>query len=277
MDRTNAANPNAANTNAASTATGTVRSADGTTIAFDRTGDGPPLVVVLGAFNDRHSKAALVDLLAAHFTVFGYDRRGRGDSGDTPPYAIEREIEDLAAVIAAAGGSARVLGHSSGAVLGLLAAGRDVGIDRLALYDAPLTMGDAPTPASIDLLERVTAEVAAGRPAEACKLFLVEGAGMPAEMVAMVGQSPHWDGLVAMAHTLPYDLELGSTPVPADRLAAVRAPTLAVAGGAGAEAMVSAARAVAEAVPDGRLAVLEGQTHDEDPAVLAPMLVEFLS
>jgi pimeloyl-ACP methyl ester carboxylesterase len=259
------------------TTTDTVRSADGTTIAFDRVGDGPPLVVVLGAFNDRHSKPALVDLLAARFTVYGYDRRGRGDSGDTPPYAVEREIEDLAAVIAAAGGSARVFGHSSGAVLSLLAARRDVGIDRLALYDAPLTTGEAATPASIDLRDRVSAEVAAGRPAEACKLFLVEVVGMPAEMVAMVGQSPHWDGMVAMAHTLPYDLTLGSTPVPADELAAVRAPTLAVAGGAGADWMVTTARAIAEGVPDGRHAVLEGQTHDEDPAVMAPVLVEFLA
>ena len=258
------------------TTTGTVRSADGTTIAFDRIGDGPPLVVVLGAFNDRQSKPALVDLLAAHLTVYGYDRRGRGGSGDTPPYAIDREIEDLAAVIAAAGGSARVFGHSSGAVLSLLAAGRDVGIDRLALYDAPVTTSEAATPASTDLLDRVSAEVAAGRPAEARKLFLVEVVGMPAEMVAMVEQSPHWDGMVAMAPTLPYDLALGSTPVPADRLAAVRAPTLALAGGAGADWTVTTARVVAEAVPDGRHAVLEGQTHDEDPAVLAPALVEFL-
>jgi pimeloyl-ACP methyl ester carboxylesterase len=268
------------------TTTGTVRSADGTAIAFDRTGDGPPLVVVLGAFNDRRSKPELVDLLAAHFTVYAYDRRGRGGSGDTPPYAVEREIEDLSAVIAAAGGSARVFGHSSGAVLSLQAAAAegptaaardDVGIERLALYDAPVTTSEAPAPASTDVLQRVRAEVAAGRPAEACKLFLVEVVGMPAEMVTMVGQSPHWDGMVAMAHTLPYDLELASTPVPPDRLAAVRAPTLAVAGGAGAESMVTTARVVAESVVDGRHLVLDGQTHDEDPAVLAPVLVEFLS
>jgi pimeloyl-ACP methyl ester carboxylesterase len=259
------------------TTTDVVRSADGTTIAFDRNGDGPPLVVVLGAFNDRHSKPALVDQLAAHFTVYAYDRRGRGGSGDTAPYAIEREIEDLAAVIAAAGGSASVFGHSSGAVLSLLAAAHGVAIDRLALYDAPVTTSDSATPASTDLLERVSAEVAAGRPAEACKLFLGEVVGMPAEMIAMAEQSPHWDGMVAMARTLPYDLALGSMPVPAARLAAVRAPTLAIVGGGGAEWMAASARAGADAVPDGRHAVLEGQTHDEDPAVLAPVLVEFLA
>ena len=171
------------------------------------------------------------------------------------------------------------------AAAGLLAVGAgagdsrdasDVGIDRLALYDPPATTSAVAPPASIDLLERVRAEVAAGRRAEACKLFLVEAVGMPVEMTATIEGSPHWDGMVAMAHTLPYDLAISSTPVPADRLAAVRAPTLAVAGGE-AESMVTTARAVAEAVPGGRHAVLEGQTHDEDPAVLAPVLVEFLS
>ncbi|HEV7757406.1 MAG TPA: alpha/beta hydrolase [Acidimicrobiales bacterium] len=258
----------------------TVRSADGTTIAFDRLGEGPALVMVLGAFNDRHTKSALGALLSPHFTVVSYDRRGRGDSGDTPPYAVDREIDDLAAVIAASGGpaeeTARVFGHSSGAVLGLEAAARGIPIGRLAVYEPPVAVIDG-TPEPSDLAARVRAEVTAGRRGEAAKLFLTEGIGMPAEVVAMIEASPGWPGMEAIAHTLPYDLTITACALSPARLATIPVPTLAVNGGASPGWMDETAAAIATAVPDAKHVALPGQTHDEDPTVLAPVLAEFLA
>jgi pimeloyl-ACP methyl ester carboxylesterase len=254
----------------------TVRSADGTTIAFDRLGEGPALVMVLGAFNDRHTKAALGALLAPHFTVVSYDRRGRGDSSDTPPYAVDREIDDLAAVIGAAGGSARVFGHSSGAVLVLEAAARGVAIDKLAVYEPPVAVIDG-TPTPSDLADRVRAEVVAGRRGEAAKLFMIEGIGMPADVVAMIEAGPGWASMEAIAHTLPYDLTITACALSPALLATVAAPTLAIDGGASPAWMQETAQAIATAVPDAKHVTLPGQTHDEDPTVLAPVLLDFLA
>jgi pimeloyl-ACP methyl ester carboxylesterase len=254
----------------------TVRSADGTTLAFDRFGEGPALVMVLGAFNDRHTKAALAELLAPHVTVYAYDRRGRGDSGDTPPYAVDREIDDLAAIIRAAGGSARVFGHSSGAVLALEAAARGVAIDKLAVYEPPVAVIDG-TPTPSDLAARVRAEVVADRRGEAAKLFMTEGIGMPAEVVAMIAAGPGWAGMEAIAHTLPYDLTITACALSPSRLATIGVPTLAVDGGASPPFMHETAAAIATAVPDAKHVTLPDQTHDEDPHVLAPVLVGFLA
>jgi pimeloyl-ACP methyl ester carboxylesterase len=255
----------------------TVRSADGTTIAFDRSGDGPALVLVVGAFNDRRTKAGLGALLAARFTVYSYDRRGRGDSGDTAPYAVEREIEDLAAVIAAAGGSARVFGHSSGAVLALDAAAIGLDIDRLAVFEPPAAVSDGTAAPPGDLADRVRIAVVAGRRGEAARLFLVEAIGMPAEVVAMIEASPGWAGMQAIAHTLPYDLAITSAMLSPARLATIQVPTLAIDGGASPSWVHETVQAIATAIPDAKHVTLEGQTHDEDPGVLAPVLLEFLS
>jgi pimeloyl-ACP methyl ester carboxylesterase len=140
----------------------TVQSADGTTIAFDRTGDGPPLLLVDGALVDRSAVSSLAAALAGKFTTYAYDRRGRGDSGDTSPHAVEREIEDLDALITAAGGSALVLGHSSGAVLALRAAAQGLPISRLVVYEPPFVAGDTRPRLTVDLEERVRALVASG-------------------------------------------------------------------------------------------------------------------
>ena len=184
----------------------TVASADGTTIAYDATGAGPPLVLVVGAFCDRHTTRSLTKVLAPDFTVYEYDRRGRGESGDTAPYAVEREVEDLAAVAGAAGGAPNVFGHSSGAILALEAAARGVPMARLVAYEPPYIIGDTrPRPGS-DVADRLSALVSDGRRGDAAKLFLTEAVGMPAEVVSMIEGSPDWAGMTALAHTLAYDV-----------------------------------------------------------------------
>jgi pimeloyl-ACP methyl ester carboxylesterase len=259
----------------------TVRSQDGTTIALERSGDGPPLVLVLGAFNDRHSKPELAALLAAHFTVVRYDRRGRGGSGDTPPYAVEREIDDLAAVVAGAGAAGhgddvRVFGHSSGAVLALRAAAAGVPIAKLAGYDPPVAVIDGtPTPGL--LAGRIADEVAAGRRDAAARLFLTEAVGLPPQAVAMIEGGPGWPALTALAHTLPYDVAITDAALSPALLATIAVPTLVVDGGANPAFLQEAASAVATAIPGAKHVTLADQTHDEDPAVLAPVLVEFLA
>jgi len=259
----------------------TVRSDDGTTIAFERSGDGPPLVLVLGAFNDRRSKPELAALLAGHFTVYAYDRRGRGDSGDDPIYAVAREIDDLAAVVCTAARDAgeagvRVFGHSSGAVLALRAAAAGVPIARLAVFDPPVAVIDG-TPTPGDLAARLTAEVAAGRRDTAARLFLTEAVGMPPQVVAMIEDGPGWPALTALAHTLPYDVTITDAALSPALLATIGVPALIVDGGANPAFLQEAASAVATAIPDAEHVTLADQTHDEDPAVLAPVLVEFLA
>jgi pimeloyl-ACP methyl ester carboxylesterase len=253
----------------------TVQSADGTTIAFDRSGSGPALILVLGAFCDRSTPRALADLLGERFSVFAYDRRGRGASGDTPPYAVEREIEDLAAVLAAAGGAALVFGHSSGAVLALEAAARRLPIVKLAVYEPPYivdTTRDRPG----DLEMRVGRLIAAGRRSEAVELFLVEGPQVPPEAMAMMKRSPSWPAFEEIAHTLPYDLAVcGDQSLPEKRIARIAIPTLALSGGESPAWARNSVDAVANAIPGARQRTLPGQTHGAADDVLAPVLFDF--
>lgn len=256
----------------------TVRSKDGTTIAFETTGEGPAVVLVGGALSTRAGGAPLATLLAPHFTVFCFDRRGRGDSGDTPPYAVEREIEDLGAVIDAAGGSAFVVGHSSGAGLALLAAASGLPITKLALFEPPYFVGESRPPMPVDYQTRLTDLLAAGRRGDAVALFMTEAVGVPAEFVSRMRQDPIWPGLEAVAHTLPYDhAVMGDNSIPTERAASVRIPTLVVDGGASPDWMRQAAASLAEILPQGRHLTLEGQTHNVAPEAFAPVLVEFFS
>jgi pimeloyl-ACP methyl ester carboxylesterase len=254
-----------------------IESTDGTPIAYQRTGSGPALVLVVGAFCDRTTTVSLTPLLAPHFTVYEYDRRGRGDSGDGGPYAVEQEIDDLAAVVSAAGGQALAYGHSSGAILALEAAARGVPLTRLALYEPPYT-APAGSDGSDDLLDAVRGRLAADDPDGAAAAFMA-GSGAPPEAVAGAQQSPWWPRMRALAPTLVHDLTLCNRGVvPRERLALVAAPVLAVSGGASPEWAARACGEVAAAVPDGRTAVLEGQTHGAADDVVAPALVEwFLS
>jgi pimeloyl-ACP methyl ester carboxylesterase len=259
----------------------TVASADGTTIAFERIGDGSPVILIGGAFNDRSTVAGLAVSLAGSFTAVTYDRRGRGDSAraDGDGYAVEREIEDLAALIAEVGGPAHVFGHSSGAVLGIEAASRGLPVDRLAVYEPPYVVDDSrPRPAA-DLFDRIRALVEKDQRDEAAALFLTEGAGLPPEMVEGMRADATWGWLTGLAHTLPYDVAAcgPGCVLPADRLATITAPTLALGGGESPGWMPAAARAVAAAVPEGRYRTIEGEDHGvlRHPEVLRPVLTEF--
>jgi pimeloyl-ACP methyl ester carboxylesterase len=245
-----------------------VKSADGTSIAYDVAGSGPALVLTGGAFNTRHSPGELVGLLAPHFSVYTWDRRGRGDSGNTLPYAIDRETEDLDAVIAAAGGTALCYGHSSGAILILEAAIRGAAISRIAIYEPPYV------PDNVAAMEGVQPALDAGDPSLAALTF-VKGTG--AENTDGLTQSPWWPSMVAIAGTLPYDLALsGDGVVPTDRLAGIHVPVLVMDGGASPAWAANAATAIAAAVPDGRRVTVTGQDHNVSPGSLAPILIDFL-
>lgn len=256
-----------------------VISKDGTAIAFDRTGRGPAVILVGGAFQYRAidpPTAQLAALLAQQFTVFHYDRRGRGDSSDTHPYAIEREMEDLAALIKEAGGSAFVFGMSSGGVLALDAAARGLAITKLALYELPFNSGDADAHQAAEHYTReLTALLNEGRRGDAVALAMTTW-GAPAEAVAGMRQTPIWPLFEAVAPTLAYDdAIMGDGSVPAARLESITVPTLVMDGGASPAFMHNAAQAVAHALPNAKHRTLEGQTHDVAPEVLAPILEQF--
>ena len=255
----------------------TVTSRDGTTIAFDRLGEGPPVVLVCGGSVDRMADAPLAQQLASDLTVFNYDRRGRGDSGDTQPYAIEREVEDIQAVIEAAGGSAFLWGSSSGAALALIAVESGVSASKLALWEAPYIPDGFPKPPE-DQVEQYETMIAEGRRGDAVEYFMTKVIGMPPESVAGARTQPFWPATEALAHTLAYDARIMSDyTVPVDRAASVKVPTLVIAGGADYPWMRQTAQSLADALPDGQVRFLEGQGHDVDPAVLAPVLVEFFT
>jgi pimeloyl-ACP methyl ester carboxylesterase len=248
---------------------GTVTSKDGTRIAFDHSGEGPALILVVGAFNDRATGAPLARFLDQHFTVFNYDRRGRGESGDTAPYALEREIEDLDALIAQAGGSACIFGYSSGATLALRAAAHGLAISRLALYDPPPTGTQAG-----ELAPQLSELIAAGRRGEAVELFQREAVGLPAAVVAQLRHAPFRPALESMAHTLVYESTILRTLLPS-MIASVHVPTLVIDGEGSPEVLRRAAQALAAALPEGRYRTLQGQGHDLVPAVVGPVLEGF--
>jgi len=252
--------------------TDTVRSADGTTIAFDRFGSGPALIVIGGAFNDRRSPHPLVDLLASDFTVVSYDRRGRGESANTLPYSTDREVEDLAAVIEAAGGLAMVYGHSSGAALALEGAVAGLPITKLALYEPPYTENEF----SAEREREISAAVAAGDNDRAAATFL-RLVGMDVATIAGIQHAPFWPGMAALAPTLPYDLALtagGSAP---ERFSAITVPTLALDGGTSDAWAGETAAAIAALLPNATRRTVDGQNHGVDQQVLAPILAEFFA
>jgi pimeloyl-ACP methyl ester carboxylesterase len=258
-----------------------VMSKDGTAIAFDRSGKGPAIILVGGAFQHRAidpKTAQLAAFLAQHFTVFHYDRRGRGDSRDTQPYAVEREVEDLDALIKEAGGSAFVFGMSSGAALAIEAAARGLAITKLAFYEPPFNSGDATgRQASENYTRQLTALLTEGRRGDAVALAMTTW-GAPAEAIAGMRQTPVWSLFESVAPTLAYDNAImGDGSIPAERLASIRVPTLVIDGGASPAFMQNAAQVVAHALPNAKLRTLEGQTHDVAPEVLAPVLEKFFA
>jgi pimeloyl-ACP methyl ester carboxylesterase len=265
------------------TATRFVTSADGTRIAYEVRGSGPALVLVDGALCQRSLGPArpLAEQLATSFTVYAYDRRGRGESGPgETAYDVEREVEDLTAVIEAAGGHAHVFGASSGAALALVAARSGVPIDRLALYEAPFIVDDTHAPNDPELPARLRALVEEGRRGDAVRLFM-RTVGAPGPMIALMRLMPVWKKLTGVAHTLPHDLTIvidheQGRPLPEGLYDAVAAPTLVIAGGKSPDYLRNAQAAVAEAVPDGRLETLPGQTHMIKAKVTAPVVAAHL-
>ncbi len=258
-----------------------VHSKDGTPIAFDQTGDGPPLILVVGATATRAMVAPMAEDLAVHFTLYNYDRRGRGDSGDRAPYAVAREIEDIEALIDEAGGSAFVFGHSSGAVLALRAAGQ-LGnkIKKLALYEPPFIIDDSRPPLPTDYVPQLRAYIAAGHPADALKYFMKVAVNLPDEYLVGMETWPTWASSVAVAHTIAYDGEImGDTmrgdPAALNPFAALSTPTLVMDGSESPAYQHNAVQTLARVMPNAQQRTFEGQDHGIASAILAPVLVEF--
>jgi pimeloyl-ACP methyl ester carboxylesterase len=249
----------------------TVTSPDGVTIAYERSGSGPALVIVNGALSTRETGAPLAPLLAGDFTLYRYDRRGRGDSSDSGASKPEREIEDLAAIVAETGEAPFVFGQSSGAALSLEAAASGVPMRGLVVNEPPYVPGPATTAQTASELAALAAD---GRRDEAVERFM-KGTGLPDAMIEQTKTSPAWPSLLALAHTLAYDVRLlNEGVVPVQRLGAIACPVLGTTGGLSAPWAAASVRAVAEAVPDGAWRVLEGQSHNLAPDVLASLLRE---
>lgn len=258
----------------------TVTSRDGTRIAYDKVGEGPALVIIGGALSDRRGGAELAQSLANDFTVYGYDRRGRGNSGDTAPYSVTREIEDLEALIDEAGGSAYVYGKSSGASLALRASVALGGkVKKLAIYEAPYDEAEGAATEWKTFTKKLDALLAANERGEAVESFLAF-VGMPPDALAKLKASPAWSGMVAMAPTLRYDNAVVGVDrsVPVAIVSKIAAPTLVMDGGASlgpAPSMHASADKLGKLIASAQRLTIEGQAHDVDPKVLAPVLAKF--
>lgn len=249
-----------------------VTSKDGTPIAYERQGTGPAFILVGGGLDDGSENAPLASELASRFTVFNYARRGRGESGDSQPYAVERELEDLDALITEAGGSAHVFGVSSGGMFVLEAAAAGLRIERLGVYDVPYDTTPGAAERNQAYREELGRTLVEGRRGDAVALFM-RLAGSPEEDIAVARSSPFWPGLEALAPTLAYDAALYGPP-PIDRLATITQPALVVTGQT-ADFFEQAADAVATALSNAERVVLEGQGHVADPKVVVPVLGRF--
>ncbi|MCU1258670.1 MAG: hydrolase [Bryobacterales bacterium] len=257
-----------------------VLSKDGTAIAFDRIGAGPAVILIDGAlcYRGMGQSGKLANLMAQRFTVFTYDRRGRGASSDTAPYAVEREVEDIEALLSEAGGTASVWGISSGAVLALEAANRLKGIKKLALYEPPFIVDDSRSTTEDDWV-RIGEAVAADRRSDAVRIFL-KSVGVPGFFTKLMRLMPMWSKIKAVAHTLPYDGAIvrdnqRGKPLPANRWAAITVPALVMDGGNSPAWMRHGNQSLTSVLPNAQYRTLEGQTHMLKPKVHAPLLVEF--
>jgi pimeloyl-ACP methyl ester carboxylesterase len=258
-----------------------VISKDGTPISYERTGNGPPVILVDGALCSSKfgPMPKLAPLLARHFTVFAYDRRGRGESGDRQPYSREREIEDLAAILQEAGGSAYVLGLSSGAALALEAAASGLNIKKVAAYEPPYVVDSATKQAEADHQAQLQRLIAEDKRGEAVKYFMREMVGVPAPFVVIMQLMPKtWRKLKEVAHTLPYDAAImGNWSPPTARFASIRVPVIAMHGEKTDKRLKNATDAIAKAVPQSQRHVLPGQSHNVKPEVLSSALVQLFN
>ncbi len=261
---------------------GTTTSADGTTIAYDDLGEGPPVIVLPGASCTRGVTGPLANALAQDCRVLNVDRRGRGGSDDLarrPPYETERELEDIAALIEVAGGHASLYGHSSGAALALRAASSGLAVDRLVMHDAPYNLPGGEQH-GFDWHDRLHGLLAADRPGDAMAAFMTM-VGVPEQVVHGMQQGPAWSDMTAVAPTLAYDSaamgdEQGGT-IPDSLLASVVAPTMVLVGGADHGFMIDVAHRLVDALPDGRLEHLVGAGHDVAGDIVAERIAPFLT
>jgi pimeloyl-ACP methyl ester carboxylesterase len=275
----------------------TVSSKDGTTIAFDQFGKGPAIILVNGALGTRSHETSnsMAGILSKQFMAIDYDRRGRGDSTDTQPYAVAREIEDIEALIDEAGGSVFLFGNSSGAILALEAArALPNKVKKLALYEPPFIIDDSRPPLPEDYVEQLNAAIAAGRPGEAVEIFMTKAMLIPPEFVDMMrnapmsqtfgddvgAKPPEWSDMEKVAHTLAYDGMivkdfLAGKPLPPKRWASFTAPTLVIIGGNSEPFFHDGARALVDDMPNAQRHILEGQDHAVSPEALAPVLAAF--
>lgn len=258
----------------------TVVSKDGTRIAYDRFGEGPVLINVPGATAAREVLGPPPDASGSPFTVINYDRRGRGDSGDTPPYTVEREIEDIQALIEANGGSAFLSGHSSGAVLALRAAAAGVPIRKLAVYEPPFIVNDKRPPVPAEYVDTMRTLLSKDKREETVVYFMTTAVGIPEAFVEQMKQGPYWEHSVKVAHTLPYDgMVMADTmsgkPLPPEPWSAISVPTLVMTGGASEPWMHDGAAALMEHLPNAQYRQLDGQDHGVAEDILMPILTEF--
>ncbi|MFC8368667.1 MULTISPECIES: alpha/beta fold hydrolase [unclassified Streptomyces] len=254
-----------------------ISSRDGTSLAYESAGRGATIVLVSGAMSTGGTVAPLAARLSEGFRAVVYDRRGRGGSGDMAPYAVEREVEDLAALIEAVGGEAALYGVSSGGALALRAAAGGLPVHHVAVYETPYAMSSDALEERARYTERLTAALAEGRRGDAVELFL-RLTGLGEDVIRGARQSPMWAGMESIAPSLAYDdAVMGDGSVPRELLSSIRVPVLSIAGDASPAWMREAARAIAGSVPRGTYRTLEGQTHMVEPDVLAPVLADFFT
>jgi pimeloyl-ACP methyl ester carboxylesterase len=254
-------------------------SQDGTQIAYWCEGSGTPLLLVHGGVCDHMAWYYVTPLLARNFTVFAYDRRGRGESSDTPPYAVERELDDIAAMLRVIGEPAHLLGHSAGGILALLAAERTDNLLRLILYEPAFVVdGARPRPAP-QIIEKMKSLLAAGDRAEVVRIAMRETLGLSESEIAAMGGGPGWDQLLSVAHAIPSDFELWNVPLAEEQVRAVQTRALLLMGSESPEWLQIGARAVKAALPNASLEVLNGQEHHATitaPEMFAQAVIDFV-
>lgn len=254
-----------------------VTSKDGTIIAYDIKGQGPVIILVLGALNRRAQGKKLTEQLSDSYTIVSYDRRGRGDSTDTLPYSTEKEVEDIAVLIAELGGSVYLYGHSSGCILALMAAMKMPGaVKGLALYELPYNAEDSARKESEEYRKQLADFLKQDKKGEAVALF-VRSVGVTDKQIAAMERLPMWKGLTSMAHTLAYDTIELMEQYPRLDLKKIPTQTLVMYGGASPSFMSETARALSKTLPNATLASIDKQTHDVKANVMAPVLAEFFN
>ncbi|HEY9001932.1 MAG TPA: alpha/beta hydrolase [Mucilaginibacter sp.] len=253
-------------------------SKDGTRIAYDKSGSGPLLILVDGALCSRAfgPMPKLAQLLTGNFTVITYDRRGRNESSDTQPYAPEREIEDIEALINANGGSSYVTGFSSGAGLALAAAAHGLNITKLALYEPPFMVDDEGHHPPADSLRQLQGMIAENRRGDAVKFFMKDMVGLPGIFMFIMKLTPVWSKLKGVAHTLPYDVAvMGDYSLPEKKAESVKIPTLIAGGDKSQVTLQHAVKKLSQVMPNSELKILKGQTHNVAAKAIAPVLTGF--